>query len=170
MIIALIVIGFLLYVISSATKGKREAKRKQRHDDDMKLRLAELREQGRIEAARLLAVEKEAMRLAKEQERQAREQERQAEQLAKHEKRIADLEFRMTQAEEDISHWSEQLGNLYALLDMAELHLSGTVNGSREQERYQKKVISLTNQIHTAEGRIAKAKHIKAMAVKELSA
>lgn len=108
---------------------------------------------------RQVAIEREQIRLAREQAALAQVQARQADTLAKHEKRISDLEFKMAEAQEDVEHWKAHLAQLYALLDIAELNLAGTLNGSREQEKYQRKVITLNNQIHAAEKRISKAQH-----------
>ena len=114
--------------------------------------------------------EKQAAQLEKEQSRLAKEQERQAAQLAKHEKRLADLEFKAKEAEANISHWKEQLGRLYALLDIEEAEQAGALPGSKTDLRCQKKIIALENQIHAAEARVEKAKHTKEMAERELSA
>ena len=150
-------------------------------------------EQARIEAERLVALEREQMRMAeqgrrleeswksyvleterkqekiqREQERIRKEQAKQAEQIAKHEKRISDLEFKMEQAESDIAHWKEQTGNLYALLDVLQVELEQAIVGGKNQMKIQKQIISLTNQIHAAESRLAKAEHVKAVSKKEL--
>ena len=152
-----------------------------------------LYDDARAEVERLVALEREQMRMAeqsrklenswksyvleterkqeklqREQEKLRREQEKQANQIAKHEKRIADLEFRMTQAESDIDHWKEQVGNLYALLDYVNVELEQAIVGGKNQMKLQKQVITLTNQIHAAESRLAKAEHIKKTAKKEL--
>ena len=108
--------------------------------------------------------------LEKEQARLAKEQQKQAEQLAKHEKRIADLEYKMAQAEADIEHWTEQVCNLYGLLDIAEAEQSSAVPGSAKDLKCQKRIVALNNQIHTAEAKINKAKHVRQIAKKELSA
>lgn len=112
---------------------------------------------------------KEQERLLREQEKQEREQRRQAEQLAKHERRIADLEFRMTQAETDILHWSETVNSLYALLDVELSTQAGAMPGSKTDVRCQKRIITLNNQIHAAEARVNRARHIKQMASMELA-
>lgn len=106
--------------------------------------------------------------LEREQRVLAEEQRKQAEQLAKHEKRIADLEFRMEQAEGDIEFLNERIANLDAQRDYLLLQQSATVVGGKEHTKYQSKIISIENQIHTAENKLNKAKHIKAMAEKEI--
>ena len=108
--------------------------------------------------------------IIREQIRQARELERHEAQLAAHEKRIADLEYRMTQAEADIEHWRGTVGALYALLDLAQSEQAAAVPGSKADARAQKQIISLNNQIHAAESKLSKAKHIKKTAERELSA
>lgn len=124
----------------------------------------------REENNRLLALEREQMRQAKEQERLTKEQERQAAQLAKHEKRLADLEHRMAQAESDIGFLQDRIANLDAQRDYLLLQQAGTVPGGKEHTKYQTKIISLDNQIHTAEAKLSKAMHTRDMARKELEA
>ena len=113
---------------------------------------------------------REEMERKREEERLAKEQAKQAAQLAKHEKRLADLEFRMSQAESDIEFLNDRIAQLDAQRDLLMLQQSGTVPGGKEHTKYQTKIISLDNQIHTAEGKLAKAKHTKAMAARALSA
>ena len=134
-------------------------------------------EEARLEVERLIALEREQMRQAREleklkneQARQARVQTRQAETLAKHERRISDLEFRVSQAEADIAHWKSQIGNYTALLDLELEAQAKTEPGSKADIQHQKRIITLSNQIHAAETRLAKAKHTKTTAEKELAA
>lgn len=117
---------------------------------------------------RTAKVEKNVINLEVNFEKLAKEQEKQAAQLAKHEKRIADLEFRMEQAEGDIEFLNERIANLDAQRDYLLLQQSATVAGGKEHTKYQSKIISIENQIHTAENKLNKAKHIKAMAEREI--
>lgn len=142
--------------------------------------LARARAQAHDWVQERLAFEREQLRLAKEQQARTkalekrtaiveREQERQAAILANHEKRISDLEFKMEEAQNDIENWKEELGQYFALLDIAELNLAGTLNGSKEQEKYQRKVITLNKQIHATEKRIRKAQHTIKTTERELA-
>ena len=63
------------------------------------------------------------------------------------------------QAAEDIEHLKENLGLLYPLLDAAKAKYE-TATDDKEVERLTKKIISLQNQIHTAESKIEKANNI----------
>ena len=119
---------------------------------------------------RMAALEREQARQRKEQEKLWKEQQKQADQIAKHERRIADLEQKMVQAEADIEHWTQQVGNLYGLLDVAEMEQHSAVPGSKKDLTAQKRIVALNNQIHTAESKLSKAKYIKRMAEQELSA
>ena len=124
--------------------------------------------------ARITALEKGQEKERKEREaadaKLAKEQERQAQQLAKHEKRIADLEYRVSQAESDIEFLNGRIAQLDAQRDYLLLQQSGTVPGGKEHTKFQAKIVSIENQIHTAENKLSKAQHIKEMAAKELSA
>lgn len=109
-------------------------------------------------------------RVAREQERQAREQEKQAAQLTKHEERLKKLEFRMKQAENDIEHLLDTINDLYALLDYEKMEQAAVLPSSKEFVKHQNKIISLTNRIHSAESKLAKAQYIKEEAARELGA
>lgn len=112
---------------------------------------------------------KEIERIKREQERQRREQERQAEQIARHEKRIADLEFKLEQAQSDIDFLTERVAQLDAQRDFLLLQQTATLPGSKTFESCQRRIVALDNQIHTAESKLAKARHTQAMAERELS-
>ena len=173
-----IVFGFyvLAEVLKNASAKKarhREAERQARINAEIQ---REREEQIRIvEEQRRVAAEqrehaKALVELAKEQRRQAAEQEKQRVLLAKHEKRISELEFKMDKAIKDEEHWKEQVGNLYALLDMAQNELQQAIIGGKNQMKYQKQIITLNNQIHAAEARYDKAKQDKAMLKREMEA
>lgn len=171
-----IVFGF--YVLaeilksSSAKKARRrEQERQARIDEEVRRereeRMRIVEEQKRV-AAEQREHAKALVELAKEQRRQQAEQERQSALLAKHEKRISELEFKMDQAIKNEEHWKQQVGNLYALLDMAENELQQAIIGGKNQMKYQKQIITLNNQIHAAEARYDKAKQDKTMLRREL--
>ena len=116
------------------------------------------------QAARIAQVKAEQARQREELKRQREESKRQARQLDKHEAwlkkhdaEIEALQFKVDKAESDIEHWKEQIGNLYALLDIAQAEMNSALVGGKIQMKYQKQVISLNNQIHTAEQRLNKA-------------
>lgn len=98
------------------------------------------------------------------------EQERIVERLDDHDRRISDLEFKVEQANADIEHWNSVVNQLYGLLDIAQDAQREAIRGGKQDVKYSKQVISLTNQIHSAEVRLNKAKHIKKTALEELSA
>ena len=125
--------------------------------------------EAKIETQRLIALEREAMRQREVERKQAEWNARQEEINRKHDEQIAKLEFRLSTAESDIAHWNEQIAALYAILDMEQLELAGTVNGSKEQMKHQKKIITLNNQIHAAENRLNKAKFEKSFCEDKLA-
>ena len=148
------VVGTAVYC-AGKTQPKRQQNRQVPNPHEQFLnewRLAQ--ERAKQETARINAV-------IREQERLAKEQERQAAQLEKHEEQLAKLEHRLAVAEGDIAHWQEQIGNLYALLDIEQAEQAGAVPGSKSDIQHQKKIITLSNQIHAAENRLAKAKFEK---------
>ena len=101
-------------------------------------------------------------RMAKELDRVTKEQARQAAVLAKHEEMLRKFSFKLEQANNDIEYLNDYCNNLYQLLDIEKLTQAGTVPGSKTDIKCQKKIITLTNQIHSAEARLAKAKYAKA--------
>ena len=132
---------------------------------------AEQEEQRRSaiqEELRIVELEQEQVRQRKEQERLAKEQEKQAEILRKHEEEIAKLRHKLTSAESDITHWSEQIGNLYALLDIEQANQASALPGSKTDIKAQKSIITLTNKIHAAEQRLSKAEFERDSAQRKL--
>lgn len=124
-----------------------------------------------------MEAQRQRMTITIEQRKQARDIERHEkqlrkheEQIAQHERRIADLEYKMAQAEADIAHWNEQANALYALLDVEQERQMRAAPGSKTDIQCQKRIITLNNQIHTAETRLNKAKHVKQMAEAEIEA
>ncbi|MBO5967291.1 MAG: hypothetical protein J6S14_02200 [Clostridia bacterium] len=132
----------------------------------MRQREMEYRERVRVQEQ----LAREQIRQAKEQKRLAEEQRKQAALLAKHDEQIAKLEYRMDQAEADIAHWKEAVGKLYALLDLAEAEQAASVPGSKTDVACQKRIITLTNQIHTAESKLRKAAYERNTAQSKLGA
>ena len=174
-IIAAVIWGIckLISAASAASKERArqaEIERVRRAQERQRAEQARMREEWRqrqaeakLETARLIAVEREAMRLAKEQERQAA-------QLAKHEDMIRKLEMRMATAESELAFNREQRDRLFLLLDIEERERDAAIEGSRTWQAHHKKVISLENQIHTVQKRIDKAHMDKAYCESKLSA
>ena len=182
----LIIIGCIWGIcklISAASAASKERARQaqleriRREQERVKLEQARQREAWKAAQAaerervrQMVALEREQLRQAREQEKLEKEQEKQAAQLAKHEKRLADLEYRMSQAESDIEFLNDRIAQLDAQRDYLLLQQSGTVPGGKEHTKYQTKIISIENQIHTAENKLNKAQHTRDMAKKEMEA
>ena len=127
------------------------------------------------QAARIAQVKAEQARQREELKRQREESKRQARQLDKHEAwlkkhdaEIEALQFKVDKAESDIEHWKEQIGNLYALLDIAQAEMNSALVGGKIQMKYQKQVIALNNQIHAAEQKLNKAQFDKDCAERKM--
>ena len=178
----IILIIAIIWGASAIVRASKEAKRqreleKQRRESaarsaDLARMTAEWKQrqaEAKIETARLIALEREAMRQREVERKQAEWNARQEEINRKHDEQIAKLKFRLSTAESDIAHWNEQIAALYAILDMEQLELAGTVNGSKEQMKHQKKIITLNNQIHAAENRLNKAKFEKSFCEDKLA-
>ena len=133
---------------------------------------AETRRQIEAEKARIAwqkrqdAINRQAAadreRLRKEQERQAKEQERQAAEMEK-------MRHVLQQATADIDFLQERSAELYAQLDYQLLLQAGTVPGSKQFEKYQSKIVTLHNQIHTAESKLSRAQYQRDTAQRKLA-
>ena len=89
-------------------------------------------------------------------ERQQKAREREAEKAeAKRKKEAA----ARAQAREDIPFLKDQIGNLYALLDLAEMEYAATTNANK-QARFLRQINGLNKQIHAAEAKLNKARQI----------
>lgn len=180
LVVAVWLICRIIRTIREGVRQQRQEKELARIRQEQAERAAEaarIREEWKRQQAaakewtrRQIQLEREQMRIAKEQERQAKEQARQAEQLAKHEEQIATMNYRISQAEADIKHLTEQIGQYYALLDIAENQQRTAIPGSKADTTAQSKIITLTNKIYKAESRLNKAKFDKAQAEQKLSA
>ena len=91
------------------------------------------------------------------QERLQKEQQKLRAEQAKQTETINKMQFKLNQALADIEAGKVRLAQLYALLDIAENNRAGAVPGSSADVRYQRQIITITNQIHSTEKRIAKA-------------
>lgn len=160
-LVVIIVAVYALFKICTSASSRKVNVKQTADTERIKLEQARMREEwkqrvaeAKIETDRLIKLE--------------REQQRQAEQLAKHEERLEKLEYRLSAAEADIEHWSEQIGNLYALLDIEMAEQAGAVPGSKTDIKCQKRIIALNNQIHTAESRVRKAQFEKSFCEKRV--
>lgn len=149
-IIAIIAALSLVY-----TFGKRIAKERE----------AQIRFNNRI--AREQA--RQALEQAEAWEKQHREDAKRDAQIAKHEEQLRKMRFTMKQAEADIEHLDNMIGELDGILSYLKLEQSGTTPSSKEYVKYQSKIISLENRIHAAEAKLAKAKYTKSEAERKLA-
>ena len=120
-------------------------------------------EQAKLEAQRLVALEREQMRQKKEQERQAKI-------IADHGERIAKAEQTIELATADIDFLRNRTAQLNALLDLEKLEQAGAIPGSKTDIKCQKRIMTLENQIHSAEQRLSKAQYNRTNAQRKLTA
>ena len=170
-VICIVLISWFVSALIRSSEAKKQAKRMAKikaEQTRQKEEIRQQREEAREWARQQVEMQREQIRLAKEQERQAREIEKHEAWLVKHDAEISALQFKVGKAESDIAHWKEQIGNLYALLDIAQAEMESALVGGKIQTKYQKQVISLNNQIHTAEQRLNKAQFDKDCAERKL--
>jgi predicted nucleic acid-binding Zn-ribbon protein len=165
-IAGLFIIGKLLSSLSANAKEKR----RQEEIERIKRRQAEQRAAIKRMEADAKAWAREQRMMAVEQARQAREQERQAQQLAKHEEQIAKLEYKMGKAQFDFDFLSERVANLDAMRDNLMAQQTACTPMSKEWDKFQRKILALDNQIHSAESRMGKAQFDMAQAKAKMSA
>ena len=193
MIIIAAVIWGICKLISAASRGAKEraAERERERIRQEQTRIREeqaaqreemrlMRERAKAETRRQIEQEKariawqkrqdainrqaqaERERLRKEQERQAKEQERQAAEMER-------MKHVLAQATADIDFLQDRTADLYAQLDYQLLLQAGTVPGSKQFEKYQSKIVTLKNQIHTAENKLSKAQWNRDTAQRKLA-
>ena len=176
-------------LISAASRGAKERaaerERERIRQEQQRIREEQARarawqreqEQRAREAARrqvehdkaIARAAREREQLRKEQERQAKEQARQAAEIAKHEQELDRMRHVLAQATADIDFLQERTADLYAQLDYQLLLQAGTVPGSKQFEKYQSKIVTLKNQIHTAENKLSKAQWNRDTAQRKLA-
>ena len=164
--VAIIILTGLFFLGMAISNSEKKAT--QRKIEKVKAEQARQREELNRQKTEAREWTRKQIELEREQIRQARELEKHEAWLKKHDEEIAKLTFKISQAESDIGHWKEQIGNLYALLDVAQNELEQSIVGGRNQTKYQKQIITLNNQIHSAESRLAKAKFEKATAKRKI--
>ena len=167
MIIVLLV--GILYGISAIVRYD-QAKKQNAQIAHIKQVQAAAQEETKRQKAEAAAEYQRVVELETEQVRQAKELEKHEAWLKKHDEEIAKLRHKLTSAESDIAHWSEQIGNLYALLDIEQANQASALPGSKTDIKAQKSIITLTNQIHAAEQRLSKAEFERDNAQRKLSA
>ena len=176
-----------IYRLLKGTAERRQAERTERERERIReeqaaqrREIAEMRERAKAETRRQIEAEKQRLawqrrqdainrqaqaereRLRKEQERQAKEQERQAAEMEK-------MRHVLAQATADIDFLQDRTADLYAQLDYQLLLQAGTVPGSKQFEKYQSKIVTLKNQIHTAENKMLKAEWNRDTAQRKLA-
>ncbi len=131
--------------------------------EDMESRLDKLSRRSRKQTFKQRQFDRRLEQQRKRQERVVKEQTKQAELISK-------LQFQLEQAMSEIDAGNNRLSQLFALLDIANANQAAAMPGSREDVRYQKQILTLENQIHTVEKRIAKAKFTMSDAQRRMSA
>ena len=136
-------------------------------EQEQRAREAARRQVEHDKAIARAAREREALR--KEQERQAKEQARQAAEIERHNAELDRMRHVLAQATADIDFLQDRTADLYAQLDYQLLLQAGTVPGSKQFEKYQSKIVTLKNQIHTAENKLSKAQWNRDTAQRKLA-
>lgn len=131
--------------------------------EDMEHRLDKLSRKTRKQTFKQRQFDRKLEQQRKRQERIVKEQTKQAELISK-------LQFQLEQAMSEIEAGSNRLSQLFALLDIAQANQAAAMPGSREDVRFTKQILTLENQIHTAEKRIAKAQFTKAEVEQRMTA
>lgn len=131
--------------------------------EDMEHRLDKLSRKTRKQTFKQRQFDRKLEHQRKRQERIVKEQTKQAELISR-------LQFQLEQAMSEIEAGSNRLSQLFALLDIAQANQATAMPGSREDVRFTKQILTLENQIHTAEKRIAKAQFTKAEVEQRMTA
>ena len=165
-ILIIIGIAFLLSELGKGAKTKRIKREQERiREEQARIKKEQRRQKewAKSETARRIAIEREQIR-------QRAEQEKQAKQLADHEERIAKAEQTIAQATADIDFLRDRIAQLDTLLDLEKLEQAGATPGSKTDIKCQKRIMTLENQIHSAEQRLSKAQYNRMNAQRKLTA
>lgn len=182
-IAALFCVYKLISKLSAESKERKQEEERQRiRDEQAAIRAEQERQKAQIRAeierAKLetherIEAEKRRIEWQKRQDainaRLEKEQERQAKELERHEAEIRKAQFTASQALADIDFQKDRLADLESQLDYLLLLQAGTVPGSKEHDKYQKRIVTLHNQIHTAESKLNKAKFYHSEAQRKLA-
>ena len=129
--------------------------------EEAEANIAKLNRKSRKQTFKQRQFDRKLEQQRKRQERIVKEQSKQAAIISK-------MQFALEQAAAEIEAGNNRLSQLFALLDIAQANQAAAMPGSRDDVRYQKQILTLENQIHTAEKRIAKAAFTKAEAENKL--
>ena len=192
----IIIIGIIFCVykiiskLSAESKERKQEEERQRiHEEQAAIRAEQARqreeikaqiERNKLEVKERIEAEKRRIEWQKRQDeinrkaeaeriRLAKEQERQAAILERHEAEIRKAQFTASQALADIDFQKDRLADLESQLDYLLLLQAGTIPGSKEHDKYQKRIVTLHNQIHTAESKLNKAKFYHSEAQRKLA-
>ena len=145
------------------------AKQTEREQQRIREEQARLRTEVMKQARRQAEQERAIAKAAKEREALRKEQERQAKELAKHEDMIARMTEQMRKADADIDFLTTRIADLDYQLDFQLMTQAALLPGSKGFEKCQGKIVTLRNQIHTAESRLANAEYKREQAQRKLA-
>lgn len=171
----LLLIG-IVWGASALARAAREAKRQrevERQRAEQAKRSAELarmtaewqqrKAEAKAETARLIALEREQMRIAREQERQAKEQARQAEQLAR-------LEQQVSLAEREIAHYQPIVDELRREAEGLAYKVEYFEGRGLPCAGYKTQLERVNEKLYRMETKVIKAENTKQIAQRKLSA
>lgn len=180
---ALVLIIFCVWGASALARAAREAKRQrevERQRAEQAKRSAELarmtaewqqrKAEAKAETARLIALEREQMRIACEQERQAKEQARQAEQLARHEEQLLRLEQQISLAEREIAHYKPIVDQLRREAEGLAVKVEYFEGRGLPCAGYKTQLERVNEKLYRMETKVIKAENTKQNAQRKLSA
>lgn len=178
----LLLIG-IVWGASALARAAREAKRQrevERQRAEQAKRSAELarmtaewrqrQAEAKAETARLIALEREQMRIACEQERQAKEQARQAEQLARHEEQLLRLEQQISLAEREIAHYKPIVDQLRREAEGLAVKVEYFEGRGLPCAGYKTQLERVNEKLYRMETKVIKAENTKQNAQRKLSA
>ena len=148
-----VIIIVAVIILCTSLKGSSARREEKKRKDE----LARQREAIRRWRKQTEALAQWQERQSKEQALIVKEQERQAKELEKHTEQLKNLEYRVGKAQFDIDFLHDRIENLYAMMDNYKEQQAACTPMSSEWDKWQRKILSLDNQIHSAESRMGKA-------------
>jgi hypothetical protein len=159
-----------VYRLLKGTAERRQAERAERERQRIREEQARIKEEQRRQKEWAKAETQRRIAIEKEQMAQRKEQERQAKIIAEHDERIAKAEQTIKQTTADIDFLRGRIAQLDTLLDLEKLEQAGAIPGSKTDIKCQKRIMTLENQIHSAESRLSKAQFNRRQAQEKLFA
>ena len=172
----LILIIAIIWGASALARATKETKRKraeQKRSEDLKRMTAEWKQrqaEAKIETARLIALEREAMRQREVERKQAEWNRKQEEINRKTEERLLRLEQKLELAQRDEAHYSEEVTAITIDMKAAKGYVDYMKGRGLPCKGKEAELEKLNKRLYAAETKLIKARQARELCEKQMSA